>query len=78
MNLQGFLVARPFAVEIKAGRTYIDEMSASLRRFQDLEPTLRGAAVIYAGEESASMHGIRLVPYPQTARLLFEDESTDS
>ncbi|MFP4377076.1 MAG: hypothetical protein ACLFP4_08535 [Spirochaetales bacterium] len=53
-------------------------MSASLRRFQDLEPTLRGAAVIYAGEESASMHGIRLVPYPQTARLLFEDESTDS
>jgi uncharacterized protein len=65
---------RPFAMEIKAGTTYVADMTTALRRFRSLYEGLAGAALVYGGEEPATVDGISLVPFAQTAQLLFGDE----
>lgn len=62
---------RPFALEIKAGSTYVSEFTKPLRRFQSLHGDLAGAAVVYGGAEREMLNGIDLVPYALTAELLF-------
>lgn len=62
---------RPFAMEIKAARTYVSDMTRSLRRFRALHEDSAGAAVIYGGDEAAVVDGIRIAPYTGTAELLF-------
>ncbi|MFW6232284.1 MAG: ATP-binding protein [Spirochaetota bacterium] len=62
---------RPLAIEIKAGTTYTSEFARPLRRFRSLHGDLAGSAVVYGGDERASVDGIDLVPYAQTADLLF-------
>ena len=63
---------RPFAIEIKAGSTYVTDMVRSLRRFRSLQENLTGAALLYSGDESAVVDGIKVVPYTETAKLLFD------
>ena len=64
---------RPFAMEIKAGLTYVPDMTKPLQRFRSLQEDLVGAALLYGGDETATVDGIKLVPFAETARLLFED-----
>ncbi len=65
---------RPFAMEIKAGSTYLPGMTKSLQRFRSLQGDLAGAALLYGGDETATVDGIKVVPYADTARLLFADK----
>ena len=65
---------RPLAIEIKAGSTYVADMSGSLKRFRSLHTDLAGAALAYAGDEAATVDGIRLTPYAQLSQLLFPDD----
>lgn len=62
---------RPFAMEIKAGSTYVPDMTRSLRRFRSLQGDLAGAALLYGGDDTATVDGIKIVPYTETASLLF-------
>ncbi|MFW5995431.1 MAG: ATP-binding protein [Spirochaetia bacterium] len=62
---------RPFAVEIKAGATYVPDMTTALVRFRSLHEGLAGASLVYGGTESTTVNGIRVVPFPRTAQLLF-------
>ena len=62
---------KPFAMEIKAGSTYLRDMISPLKRFRSLKEDLAGAALLYAGDETATVDGIRVVPYADTASLLF-------
>ncbi len=64
---------RPFAMEIKAGATYVANRAASLQRFLALESDLTGAALIYSGDERITVDQVEIVPYAQTAALLFPD-----
>jgi predicted AAA+ superfamily ATPase len=64
---------RPFAMEIKAGSTYIPDMTKSIQRFRSLRDDLAGAALVYGGDETASVDGIKVVPHTETARLLFAE-----
>jgi uncharacterized protein len=66
---------RPFAMEIKAGATYVSNMANSLQRFRALSTDVTGAALIYSGDERALVDQIEIVPYTQTAALLFPDSS---
>ncbi len=63
---------RPFAMEIKAGSTYTSDMTNPLKRFRSLVEDTAGAALLYGGDETAVVDGIRVVPYTETARLLFD------
>ena len=63
---------RPFAMEIKAGSTYVPDMTGPLRHFRSLQEDPAGAALLYGGDESAVVDGIKVVPYTETARLLFD------
>lgn len=63
---------RPFAIEIKAGSTYVPDMTRALQHFRSLLKDLTGAALLYGGDESATVDGIKIVPYAETARLLFD------
>lgn len=62
---------RPFAVEIKAGRTFSREMTSPLRRWRELHGDVEGSALVYGGEDSTVIDGITIAPYHQTASLLF-------
>jgi uncharacterized protein len=62
---------RPLAIEIKAGSTYVPDMTRPLQRFRSLKDDLAGSALLYAGDEAATVDGIEIVPYTDTARLLF-------
>ncbi len=62
---------RPLAMEIKAGTTWVSEFLTPVRRFRALHGNLAGAAVVYGGVERAIVDGIELVPYSETADLLF-------
>ncbi len=62
---------RPFAMEIKAGSTYAADMTNPLKHFRALQKNPAGVALLYGGDESAVVDGIEVVPYTQTARLLF-------
>ncbi|MFO7730967.1 MAG: ATP-binding protein [Spirochaetia bacterium] len=64
---------RPYALEIKAGKTYVSGMKDSLKRFRSIKKDIKGAALIYGGEERASVDEIEIVPYPDIAGLLFPD-----
>lgn len=64
---------RPFAIEIKSGATYFPKMAKPLQQFRTLKEDLTGGALIYSGDERASVDGIQIVPYPDTAALLFPD-----
>jgi uncharacterized protein len=63
---------RPFAMEIKGGSTYASDMTRPLRRFRSLQEDLVGAALLYGGDEAVTVDGIKVVPYTETARLLFD------
>jgi hypothetical protein len=63
---------RPFVMEIKAGSTYTPEMTEPLKRFRSLQGNPAGAAVLYGGDEAAVTDGIKVVPYTETAKLLFD------
>lgn len=60
-------------MEIKAGTTYIPEMTKSLQRFRSLKDDLAGSALLYSGEETATVDGIKVVPYTEIARILFTE-----
>ncbi len=62
---------RPFAVEVKAGRTFAREMIAPLRRWQTLHGDLAGSALVYGGDEETVVDGITVAPFYRTASLLF-------
>ena len=64
---------RPLAIEIKAGSTYVPDMTRPLQRFRSLQMDLVGAALLYGGDEPAIVDGIKIVPYAETARLLFDE-----
>lgn len=66
---------RPFVMEIKAGSTYVPDMTRPLQRFRSLQlqENLAGAALLYGGDETASVDGIKVVPYAETASLLFDE-----
>lgn len=64
---------RPLAMEIKAGATFVPDMTRALKRFQSLQADLSGSALIYSGEETASINGIRVMNHEQIADLLFDD-----
>ena len=63
----------PFAMEIKSGTTFVSEMIEPLRRFRSLRRGLKRAALIYGGGDARTVDGIDVVPFSQTARLLFDD-----
>jgi uncharacterized protein len=63
---------RPFAMEIKGGLTYATDMTRPLRQFRSLQEDLAGAALLYGGDEAVTVDGIKVVPYTETARLLFD------
>ena len=63
---------RPFAMEIKAGSTYVPDMTRPLQRFRSIREDLAGAALLYGGDEIAAINGIKIVPYTEMARLLFK------
>ena len=63
---------RPFAMEIKASSTYVPDMTRPLKHFRSLQENLAGAALLYGGDESAVVDEINVVPYTETARLLFD------
>ncbi|TVR65366.1 MAG: ATP-binding protein, partial [Spirochaetaceae bacterium] len=65
---------RPFAIEIKAGSTYAPEMTRPLQRFRSLRADLVGAALVYSGDETAVVDGIKILPFAEIAGLLFPDE----
>lgn len=56
---------------IKAGSTYVPEMTRQLRRFRSLQEDLAGAALLYGADETVVADGIKIVPYTETARLQF-------
>ena len=58
-------------MEIKAGSTYVPDMIRPLKHFRSLKEDLAGAALLYGGDESAVVDGIKVVPYSETAKLLF-------
>ena len=62
---------QPFAMEIKAGSTFISEMIKPLRQFRLLQEKLAGAALLYSGDENTTVDGIAIVPYVDVATLLF-------
>jgi uncharacterized protein len=62
---------RPYAVEIKAGMTLATDMLGSLKRFRTIISDLHGAALIYSGDKSLEVSGVRVVNHTQTAELLF-------
>lgn len=62
---------RPLAMEIKAGTTFSPDMLKSLRRFSSLQEDLKGSALVYGGEERAELEKITIVPFRDTAELLF-------
>ena len=64
---------RPFAMEIKAGATYAPEMIRPIQQFRSLQKDLSGAALLYSGDETTTVNGIKLVPFSETANLLFDD-----
>lgn len=64
---------QPFAIKIKAGlTTYIPEMTKSLRRLRVLQKDTAGAALLYSGDEMASVGKIKITLYAKTAMLLFD------
>ena len=64
---------RPYAVEIKAGTTFVLDMIRSLKRFQALLDGFSGGALIYGGEEEFSSDEITVTSYLNTAKLLNSD-----
>jgi len=64
---------QPFAMEIKAGKTFVPEMLKHLQHYRSLHGSLSGAALLYGGDESATVDGIKVFPYTQIANLLFDD-----
>ena len=62
---------RPFAVEIKAGRTFTREMIGPLRRWRTLHGDLAGSALVYGGDNHTVIDGITVTPFQRTASLLF-------
>jgi hypothetical protein len=64
---------RPFGMEIKAGSTYIPGMTRPLRRFRSLQKNTAGSALLYSGDEALTVDGIKIVPYAETASLLFDE-----
>ena len=64
---------RPLAMEIKAGSTYVSDMTRPLKHFRSLHEDLSGAALLYGGDERAVVDGISVIPYTETARLLFSE-----
>ena len=56
-----------------AGATFVPDMIRPLQHYHSLYGDLSGAALIYSGEETTVVDGIRVVPYTQTANLLFID-----
>jgi len=65
---------KPFAMEIKAGTTFVSDMIKPLQRYRSLHGDLAGAALLYGGDETATVDGIKIVPYMQTASLLFAEK----
>ena len=61
---------QPYAVEIKAGTTFVPDMIRSLRRFKALLDDFSGGALIYAGEEEFILDDITVTSYLNTAKLL--------
>jgi len=62
---------RPFAVEIKAGKTFKPDMLETLRRFRDLTVDLAGSALIHSGDETTTVDGIRIANHAETSNVLF-------
>ena len=62
---------RPFAVEIKAGRTFTRETVDPLRRRRTLHGDLAGSALVYGGCSHTVIDGITVTPFHRTASLLF-------
>lgn len=62
---------RPFAIEIKAGTTFVPDMLRSLKTFRTLADNLSGAALIYGGEEPAQVDETVVTSFSRTAELLF-------
>ena len=55
--------------EIKAARNYHSDFFRSLERFAGWNDRIESGTVIYAGEQSQTVHGCGLLPFQQTARL---------
>ena len=64
---------RPYAIEIKAGTTYVSDMLRSLKQFRSLLENPAGAALVYGGSEAAILGDITITSYRDTAKLLFPE-----
>lgn len=57
----------------KAGATVVPEMMKNLQRYRSLHGSPAGAALPYGGDGTASVDGIKFLPYTQVSKLLFND-----
>ena len=64
---------QPFAMEIKAGKTFVPDMIKNLQRYRSLHGSPAGAALLYGGDVTSTVDGIKVLPYTQVADLLFGD-----
>ena len=66
------------AIEIKSGATLSGDYFKSLTMFRELmvaagdSPAVLRSALVYAGSETRTVHGIQVVPWDQLATLHFE------
>ena len=63
---------KPFAVEIKAGATYVPDMVRSLKKFEGTHPDAAATALVYSGDSRGTIDGVEVVNHVDVGRLLFE------
>jgi predicted AAA+ superfamily ATPase len=63
---------KAFAVEIKSGKTFIEDMTGGLKHWQKMKGGSTGkwnSALIYAGSQRSDIKGIKLLPWKDVAHL---------
>ena len=57
------------ALEIKSGKTFNEEMTDGLKRWQQLYTEASTRILIYTGSQKTSFQGIKLLPWEEVTSL---------
>ena len=63
---------KPFAVEIKSGKTFSEDMIGSLKHWQQISCTSMvkwNPVLVYAGSQKSTYKGIKIFPWKDVAGL---------